>query len=471
MGHVRRWISRHVACPLMLTVRSVSRRAGLRPMRQLRRFRELARSEPQAWQEFRDRQLRRMLDHALREIPFYRHLASRLGPLVQADPMRALRQFPILTKRELQQCESQLLSRDVPPGGRHVDHTSGSTGEPTRFWHDHRHDAIRLLEAYRNKAYAGWRLGDPVAIIGTPLLFGGGPLRFYWEHSVPRRILNRLGRTYVGLNVFHIRPETNLEFLEAMERQRPVIIRAITSAADEFAAFIEAEGLADRTRALRLRGVICCCEKLYAFQRMRIERVFGCGVFDLYGSNEMGVVAMECSVHRGLHVSADSVIVEIVGEDGEPVPTGERGRVIVTNLWNLGFSLIRYDLDDVGRFLPDDGPCPCGVTFPRMAPVEGRTADFFTMQDGTRLHGDFFTHLFYGLPGVRQFRVAQEAVGEVVISFVGDREVIESRLPALLEEVPRGLRAHVQFRESLPLTSAGKRQYIISRLSTSGGER
>ncbi len=457
MDRIRRWVGRHVAYPLMLTAKSVRRRAGWRPMRQLRRFQELARAEPREWREFRDRQLRIALENALRHIPLYRPLASRLLARVRDDPMGALRQFPILSKRERQEREDELLADYVPPGGRHSSHTGGSTGHPTRFWHDHRRDAIRLLGAYRDKMYTGWRPGDPVALIeGTRAMF--------WMQSLLRRALNRLGGTYIGLHVHRINAELVRHFLERLERHRPVVIRGITSAVDECARFIEADGLEGRTRGLKLRGVITSCEKLYPHQRERIERVFGTRVFDLYGSNEMGVIATECSVHQGLHVSADSLAVEIVDDDGHPVPRGESGRIVVTDPWNLGFSLIRYDLDDVGRYLPDDGPCPCGVTFPRLAPVEGTTMHFFTMPDGTRFHGSYFAHVIYDHAGVRQFRIVQEVLDEVVIQLVGDREAIEPWLPEVLELAPPGMRVRIEFHDELPLTAAGKRIYYISRL-------
>ncbi len=457
MYFLRRFLGRHIAYPLVLTLKSARRRAGWRPVRRFRQFQALARAEPHVWQAFRSRQLQIALSHALREMPYYRPLASGLAPLVRSDPMRALAEFPILTKRELQEHERELLAEHPPPGGRHLHHTSGSTGEPTRLWHDNRRDAIRVLASYRDKAYSGWRPGDPVALIE-------GPRALFWTLGRLRRALNWLGQTYVGLNVHDMSPATNRSFLARLERHGPVVLRGIASGVDEFASFVEAEGLTERARALRLRAAITSNEKLYPHQRQRIERVFGCKVFDLYGTNEMLVVAMECSAHDGLHVSADSVIVEIVDDDGRPVPRGESGRIVVTDPWNLGFSLLRYDLGDVGHYLPDDGPCPCGVTFPKIAPVEGRRAHFFTRPDGTRFHGSYFRRLVCDLPGVRQFRIVQEALDEVVILLDGDRALIEPRLPELAAKAPPGMHVRAEFCDELPRSAAGKRLCIVSRL-------
>jgi len=398
----RRWLSRRAAYPLFLTIKSVQRRAGWHPMRWYRKFHELARSEPAVWREFRDRQ--------------------------------------------------------APPGGMHVGHTGGSTGQPTHYWHDHRHDAIRLMAMYRDKSYSGWRPGDRVAVLEARRAL-------FWRATLARRVLNWLGGVYTGLNVHDLDRESALRFQRRLERHRPVVIRGIASAIDEYARILEEEGLAHRARGLGLRGVIAACEKLYPHQRERVERVFGCAVFDLYGSCEMGYVAMECAAHDGLHVSADTVVVEILDDEGHPVPAGSSGRVVVTDPWNLGFSLIRYDLGDVGRYLPDGGPCPCGVTFPKLAPVEGTLKHFFRLPDGSLVHGGRFTGVVIQHPAVRQFRVVQEAPEEIVVYLVGDRQGAEGIERELQAEAPARVRFRVEWCDDLPPTPAGKRIYYLSRLS------
>lgn len=457
MRALRRLIARHIAYPLALTVNSVRRGAGLRPMALFRRLERMARAEPPVWQAFRNRQLRVALENALRHIPFYRDVASDLLPLVEDDPMAALRQFPVLTKRDFQEHEKELLADYEPRGGRYRYNTSGSTGEPTRFWLDRRRARVRLLGAYRDKGYLGWRPGDPGALIEVP----GG---FFWKHSRLRRWLTRLAPTYVGLNVHEMNPETNRHFLEQLERLRPVLIRGIASGLDEYARFLESEGLDARARALGLRGIITMSEQLLPWYRESIERVFGTRVFDMFGSNEVGVVALECSAHRGLHVAADMVVVEILDDAGRPLPPGESGRIVVTDPWNMGFSLIRVDLGDVAHYLPDEDACPCGVTFPRLGAIEGRRVDFIALPDGRRIHGFHFMGYLNSIEGLREYRIVQETTDELVIRLVGDREAIEPQLGPLHKGTPPGLRLRFEYCEELPRTARGKRLLVISHV-------
>jgi len=373
--------------------------------------------------------------------------------------MDALREFPILTKRLQQEHEGELFARDVDRRRMHIKYTGGSTGEPTRFWQDWCRDMVRELGAYRDEMYTGWRPGE-----GTGLIWyreTGWP----WESSFLYRLMNAVAKAYVALNPFQMTPERMWEFLNLLERYRPVILRCETSAVYEFARFLEEERLTDRARALRLRGVVCSCENVYTFQRECIERLFGCKVFSLYGSREMHVVAMECAAHNGLHISADNVVVEILDDEGNPVPPGETGRIVVTDLWNLGFALIRYDLGDLGYFLREDKePCPCGVTFPRLGGIVGRTLDFFTLKDGSRIYGLHFIHLLYGFPGVRKYQIVQETLDEFTLLIVGDRKLVEKGLPDLLKKFPAGVKVNVRFCDEIPLTVGGKRHYVISRV-------
>jgi len=54
------------------------------------------------------------------------------------------------------------------------------------------------------------------------------------------------------------------------------------------------------------------------------------------------------------HVSADLVLVELVDDDGTPVPPGEEGRVVVTPFYGYATPLIRYDLGDRVEVTPHE---------------------------------------------------------------------------------------------------------------------
>src|SRR5690606_31785328 len=89
-------------------------------------------------------------------------------------------------------------------------------------------------------------------------------------------------------------------------------------------------------------SIVVGAEKLHQFQREAIERVFGAPVFETYGSREFMLIGAECPEHAGLHITAENLIVEVLGSDDRPVPAGEEGDVVITDLTNTGMPFIRY---------------------------------------------------------------------------------------------------------------------------------
>ena len=84
--------------------------------------------------------------------------------------------------------------------------------------------------------------------------------------------------------------------------------------------------------------------------------------------------ATECREHDGLHAGEDSVLIEILDPEGSsPVPDGEVGELVATNLApQSGNPLVRYRSEDLVR--ASTAPCGCGRTGMRLWPV-GRKGD------------------------------------------------------------------------------------------------
>src|SRR5690606_8617446 len=89
---------------------------------------------PEQVQEYRDRRLREFVMYCVDTVPFYRERFHAAG--IAPDEMRTLddlRHLPILTKQEVQDEYSRLLSQAVPARDRVIVHTSGTTGAGLRF--------------------------------------------------------------------------------------------------------------------------------------------------------------------------------------------------------------------------------------------------------------------------------------------------------------------------------------------------
>ncbi len=101
-----------------------------------------------------------------------------------------------------------------------------------------------------------------------------------------------------------------------------------------------------------------------------LEAMWGAKIYSTYASSEMATTFCECEARKGGHTRPELIVVEILGEDDQPVMPGEKGEVVVTPLGITGMPLIRFKTGDISYLI--QGKCACKRTTQRLAPVLGR---------------------------------------------------------------------------------------------------
>ncbi len=430
------------------------RRAGL--ARPLAEALTSERKSPAAIEAIQSEKLRRLVAHAAATVPFWRARFPAQG----LDPFRVrsiadLAGLPLLEKEDLRvRGDSLLVAGRVDPAWiRNA--SGGSTGEPVVFYQDRDYHRRKLADQMRHVTWTGlpwW----------TARAFVWGADRDSHDHD---GAVGRLKDTLLGvhfLNSFRATDDDYREFAHTCARAGVPLLIGYASSLDHFARVVEASGAQARWRP---RAIESSAERLTSAMRERIERAFGCRVFDRYGSREMGNAAHECEAHTGLHVSMERIALEIVRE-GRPVPDGEEGEIVVTVLDNFAEPLIRYRVGDVGRKLPGP-PCACGRSYERIEVTAGRTSDVFSSPSGRRVHGEYFTHLFYGKAGVALFRVIQETRERIVLEIVRGPSFEEGELASVREgirEIDAAFQTEVRYVDQLPIAESGKRRFTVSHV-------
>ena len=112
--------------------------------------------------------------------------------------------------------------------------------------------------------------------------------------------------------------------------------------------------------------------------------------------------------------------------------------------------------------------CECGRGLPRLHGIQGRSADVITAPGGKLLHGEFFTHLFYKIPGVRQFRVEQTELRRLMIEVVPGQgfslDSLDSLVDAIHEQGDQDFVVECVVRDSLPSSNSGKFRFTTSTI-------
>ena len=134
-------------------------------------------------------------------------------------------------------------------------------------------------------------------------------------------------------------------------------------------------------RELPVRVGIFGAEPWSQGMRERLESGGGIEAFDIYGLSEIigPGVAVECTEHQGMHVFEDHFYPEIIDPDnGETLPDGEFGELVLTTLSKYAMPMIRYRTRDLTRIINE--PCKCGRTIRRIDRISARSDDMFIIR-------------------------------------------------------------------------------------------
>lgn len=371
---------------------------------QLRYLREFERTQHLPTDEIRELQWQRLLpllQHAYRHCGFYRERFNRAG-IVPGDIrcLADLAAVPVLEKRDIQEERDRMVARDWPRDDLLPNFTGGSTGTPLSFFLSKERKCARAAATIRHNRWAGWDVGDKVAVLwGAPPDLPKPTLR--------NRLRNFFLERQIILDTGRLTEESMLAFHRQLFRYRPKVILAYAQSAALFARFLQDQNLVP----YRPHSIVTSAEILEPENRLLIEQVFGCKVFNRYGCREVSVIASECEMHQGLHVMAEGLYLEIV-KDGRPARTGELGSILVTDLLNYAMPMIRYRIGDLGSW--ERGMCACGRGLPRLHNVAGRMTDFVVGADGRLVSGVFIsTYLIGKRPSLGQVQITQTVPGKV----------------------------------------------------------
>jgi len=338
-------------------------------------------------------------------------------------------------------------------------------GRPLVFGYERESEYWRQATRLRGYGWAGCHLGQRALYY-----WGAGPPAGNRRPTLASRLkgfkirADRALRREYYVDCGHRGAEELNTVVEIIRRKKPEVLVCYSQAGADLARHVVEHGLKDWGTI----PVICGAERLLPTDRPVVELAFGPAVFETYGSREVMLMAAECPAHAGLHVSMETLVVEVVVRDpaggDRPARPGEVGEVVITDLTNLAMPFIRYANGDLA--VPaEPGTCPCGRAHPRLASVEGRATETLVDGSGVRVNGLVFNVVIAHLAhGIRQFQVVQHRDRSVTLrvvptpSFDGQ---IESVLRQTWERYLPGVPVKLDLVPEIPIAATGKRQVVV----------
>jgi phenylacetate-CoA ligase len=310
--------------------------------------------------------------------------------------------LPIIDKAEVKQRSDDLIVPGLDSALLLKSSTGGSTGVPLTVFHDKRAPVAAMWW----RVYRWWGLhpADNRGYIqrdGRSIAQQQRERREWWP------------TVQLFLNARAMNADSMKEFATDWNTHRPKLLNGYLGGVHEFARFIHDSGMP----FVPPLAVGVTAAPVTQSLRSFISSALQAPVYDQYRSSEVPWIAAQCASQSGLHVLSDLRVVDIVDERDAAAPVGQVGEVVVTDLTNRVFPLIRYRLGDRSSQL--DSSCSCGLPFGQIAPVEGRVIDMLWLPDGRRISGVALTGLFNARPeAVRQFQIHQRADYSIVVRCV-----------------------------------------------------
>ncbi len=383
-------------------------------------------------------------------LPGNRFLARKLAG-VRPDDLRGpadLARLPFTTKPELAADQAEhppygsALSFPVERYSR-LHQTSGtSTGRPLR-WLDTPESWDAVLRC--------WQIGFPLVGLSPAdrvyFPFSFGPFIGFWSAFEAASRYGALVLPGGGM--------TSTARLRFLVEHEATVVFATPTYALHLAELAAKERIDLAGSSVRMLVVAGEPGGTIPATRERIEDVWGARVFDHYGMTEIGPVAVEAVDTPGEMILLESeYLVEVLAPNGtEPVPHGEFGELVLTNLCRTGCPLVRYRTGDLVRV--STAPDPAGRTWRRLAGgILGRADDMIHVR-GNNLYPAAIEAIVRRFPAVAEYRIHVDHTGPLADLRLEVEPADGHDGPTLADAVARAVRDELLFRVDVTAAAAG----------------
>jgi phenylacetate-CoA ligase len=281
----------------------------------------------------RQEQLNRLLRHAVSTTDFYS----------QFSDYKDLSDFPVISKPD---CRNEaLFMSGIFKGKKKIRKviTSGSTGIPLTVYHD----PVKVARGRASVAFYGHLSGYEIGMRQANFRI--------WAGFFKRSRLSALKQNIYMVNVSDVSEACLCEVCRQLVKQKVESILGYASALEDLCRYIIKckPGL----KFPAVKSVVSCAETLQEHTRLKLLSIFECPVLSRYSNLENGLIAQQ-TINDGsdFYIDTSSYYIEMLKLDSDKqAEEGEVGRIVLTDLYNYAYPLIRYDTGDTGILRHENG--------------------------------------------------------------------------------------------------------------------
>lgn len=400
---------------------------------------------------FNEKRKKEIVEYHLKNTSYYRKLIGNKSFNCWED-------LPVMTKKDFQQPLAERLSTDYTIKNCYINKTSGSSGDPFIFAKDKFSHALTWANIIYKFGLFGINFNSSyqARFYGIPLDFKG-----YWKE----RTKDFFSKRY-RFPIFDLSDPVLERVLSVFKSKSFDYINGYTSSIVLFAKFLEKKSIVLKSVCPTLTCCVVTSEMLFDSDKILLEKQFGVPVVNEYGASELDLIAFQNPLGEW-QVNSETLWVEILDEQGKPLPLGQEGRIVITSLYNKAHPFIRYDIGDIGVLAENST-----LKKPILKKLVGRTNDVAVLPSGKKSPGLTFYYVTKSIieddGNVKEFVIKQTKTDTFEIEYVSAEQLSPEQINDIKKAIATYLEPGLTFlfirKEKLVRSKSGKLKQFISQL-------
>mgnify|MGYP003292675428 FL=1 len=397
--------------------------------------------------EIRQRKLSEILSYARKYCAFYKDMSesSKLSDFPVMNKLKYIENYDLIKVDEI------LIPGQVGPV--HIQTTSGSTGTPFAVPQDTLKRQRRVAELKYFGKIVGFDTHEMLIHLRT---------WNKWQSKTPAQIK---AENIIPFDISEMGDEKLAELCKTIIDNKALCLRGYASSFDLLAKYVKKNPQIFPSLKICIAG----SEALHDDVRSVVKETLGCEIISQYANEECGILAQERiptkSSDNPMYFNYASYFFEVLKMNSDtPAEYGELGRIVITDLHNHAFPIIRYDNGDVGIL---SSPNEYSNGYPVLQKLYGRRFDvcytvdnkpFFPMTIGRTLkHYD----------DIAQWQFVQKSQNEYLLKIVmrsAERasDYLAEVIPLLKETLGSTAIINIEQVDDIPVLASGKRKPVVN---------
>lgn len=391
----------------------------------------------------REKALHNLMDFAREHSAYYKNIKGY-----------DLKSYPIMNKATLLEHydEIKVAPAEIPgqQGEVHIQTTSGSTGTPFKIPQDTQKRQRRIAELKYFGKIVGFRTHDKLIHLRT---------WNRWQQKTAKQIKSE---NIIPFDIAIMDDASLKRLCELAVSEKAVCLRGYASSLGKVAEYADGKGY----QFPHLKIAIAGAEALQDDTRALYKRVMKSEIISQYANEECGIMAQERTPTKDsdncMYWNYSGYYFEVLKFDSdEPAEYGELGRIVITDLHNYAFPLIRYDNGDTAVLLPPD---EYSNGYPILGKLYGRRFDITYSTTGAAISPLTYGRILKHFDTISQWQFVQEGEKEYKLKVVmrSDDLNLENIVEQLKEYIGKDATVSIEKVSDIPVLASGKRKPCVN---------